>query len=176
MVLATSLPHRHAYTKANNIKSSLPDVVMPWLPNLERDGRADLRQAIYKCGGKRKIAKAAGLIPFETWEEFSYVLMELSRRASTPSHAKEKSPLKFQQLQIQISKELGCMNQSQLQACVDVLSFIQSNFMASEPPLSHPTISMPSEDELHRYLDARDSSCGFDMVEAKLSAVFESFA
>ena len=52
---------RLEYVKVNNTKHELPTNAMPKFKCLEEDGRADLKRAISKFGGKKNISQKAGL-------------------------------------------------------------------------------------------------------------------
>jgi len=53
---------RLEYVKVNNTKHGLPTDEMPKFKCLEDDGRADLKRAISKFGGKKNIGRKAGLV------------------------------------------------------------------------------------------------------------------
>jgi len=55
--------------KANMAKRGLSDTVMPRLRQLDEDGRGDLKRAISKFGGTKKISRKAGLVPIEVWQK-----------------------------------------------------------------------------------------------------------
>ena len=152
-----------------------PSVWMPRLGEFTKMGRNDLREAIVRFGGAKKICRLAALVPYREWHYFEgqyELLMDLceyldkyhnGNRTIFPTASAMKrhgytqlySLTQFYGGRKFLASRLS-MNANDdmnwgpfnIDTAIEVLRFVRADQMKKKAPLKRPTIAIPSQRKL----------------------------
>lgn len=151
---------------------------MPRPSELSKEGRDDLKQALYRYGGASKICRMAGMVPYREWYYFEgqlELLLELqcyldNHADGNYSHFPTVQDIKcdgYDHLHALIqyyggrkflAAKLGMLSKNpglnwgtfDLDFAIKLLLFIREHHLGKNPPLRNPTLAIPSQQILFR--------------------------